>query len=444
MGNSRGSRNSSDVVRTGAELVQQQEQEMELARQLVERARSEGVNLVGDNSLFTGLLKRVLEGALEAEMSEHLGYEKGDPAGRGVPNSRNGTTSKRVRTEIGEVEIDVPRDREGLFDPQIVPRHQRKLEGFDEAVLSLYAKGLTTGEIQQHLAEIYDMDVSRGLISRATDKIKDEVDAWRNRPLDKIYAVLMIDAIVLKIRDGAVSNRPVYIAVGINLEGERDVLGMWVGTGGEGAKQWLTWLSELRNRGVQDVLMSCCDGLKGLPDSLTAIWPQTDVQLCVVHMVRNSLRFTSRAHWGTITKELRQVYTAPTEEAAKALFAEFEEKWAGQYPAMTGLWRKNWTHFAEFLKFPPGVRKIVYTTNMIESLNSRFRQTSRRRGHFPTERSGPEGPLPRHPAPGAQQAEPDRADPQLEGGHQHPRRLLRRPRRPRRTAPHHQRVNNQK
>ncbi len=283
------------------------------------------MSLVGQDSLFKGLLKSVLEGALEAEMTEHLGYEKGDPAGRGTANARNGTGSKRVRTDLGEVEIAVPRDREGTFEPQIVAKHQRRLEGFDEAVLSLYAKGLTTGEIQQHLAEIYDMDVSRGLISRATDKIKDEVDAWRSRPLDEIYAVLMIDAIVLKIRDGAVSNRPVYIAVGISLEGERDVLGMWVGTGGEGAKQWMTWLAELRNRGVQDVLISCCDGLKGLPDSLTAIWPQTDVQLCVVHMVRNSLRFASRAHWQAITKELRQICTAPTEEAAKARFAEFEE-----------------------------------------------------------------------------------------------------------------------
>ncbi|MQY16929.1 IS256 family transposase ISArsp4 [Streptomyces sp. RB5] len=385
MGKARGSHNSSDIVRTGAELMQQQEKDAEFAQELVDRARAEGVSLVGENSLFKGLLKRVLEGALEAEMSEHLGYEKGDPAGRGVANSRNGTTRKRLRTEIGEVDIDVPRDRDGSFEPQIVAKHQRRIAGFDEAVLSLYAKGLTTGEIQQHLAEIYDMDVSRGLISRATDKIKDEVDAWRNRPLDKIYAVLMIDAIVLKIRDGAVSNRPVYIAVGINLEGERDVLGMWVGTGGERAKQWMTWLTELRNRGVQDVLISCCDGLKGLPDSLTAIWPQTDVQLCVVHMVRNSLRYTSRAHWPAITKELRQIYTAPTEDAAKALFAEFEEKWERPYPAMTGLWRKNWVHFAEFLKFPPGVRKIVYTTNMIESLNSRFRQASRRRGHFPSE-----------------------------------------------------------
>ncbi|MFI7340010.1 IS256 family transposase [Streptomyces sp. NPDC050085] len=378
-------RDSSKIVRTGAELARLSQHDQELAQQLVERARSEGLNLVGENGLLKGLVKLVLEGALEAEMSDHLGYERGDRAGHGSGNSHNGSSRKRVLTDVGAVEIDVPRDRAGSFEPTIVPKHQRRVEGFDEAILSLYAKGLTTGEIQAHLAEIYDIDVSRDLISRATDKVTEELDAWRQRPLDRTYAVLMIDAIVLKIRDGAVANRPVYIAVGINLEGERDVLGMWVGSGGEGAKQWMAWLAELKNRGVQDVLIACCDGLKGLPDSISGIWPLADIQLCVVHMVRNSLKYASTKHWSQIAKELRQVYTAATADAAEARFAEFEEEWGRRYPALIAVWRRSWEHFVMFLRFPPEIRKIVYTTNMIESLNSRFRQATRRRGHFPNE-----------------------------------------------------------
>ena len=268
--------------------------------------------MVGEGGLLPGLIKMVLEGALEAELTDRLGYEKGDKAGTGSANSRNGTSRKTVRTEVGPVALDIPRDRAGGFTPQIIPKHRRRVDGFDAAILSLYAKGLTTGEIQAHLAEIYDMDVSRDLVSRVTDKVVGEMTAWQSRPLDRTYAVLLIDALVVKIRDGAVANRPVYVDVGVTLEGERDVLGMWVGTGGEGAKTWMTWLAELRNRGVEDVLMACCDGLKGLPESITNIWPLADVQLCVVHMVRASLRFASKKGWGAIAKDLRNVYTAPT------------------------------------------------------------------------------------------------------------------------------------
>ncbi|MFF8848104.1 IS256 family transposase [Streptomyces sp. NPDC015127] len=372
-------------VRTGAELARAVQLDRDLAEQLIERARSEGVNLVGEGGLLSGLVKLVLEGALEAELTEHLGYEKGDKAGAGSGNSRNGTSKKTVLTDVGPVELDVPRDRAGSFSPQVVPRHSRRIKGFDAAILSLYAKGLTTGEIQAHLAEIYDVEVSRDLISRATDKVSTELDAWRNRPLDRTYAVVMIDAIYIKIRDGAVANRPVYVAVGINLEGERDVLGMWVGSGGEGAKAWMTWLAELKNRGVQDVLIACCDGLKGLPVSIQNIWPLADIQLCVVHMVRHSLKYASTKHWQTIAKELRHVYTAPTMDAAEARFADFEDTWGATYPAMIATWRRSWEHFVMFLRFPPEIRKIVYTTNMIEPLNSRFRQATHRRGHFPDE-----------------------------------------------------------
>ena len=261
------------------------------------------------------------------------------------------------------------------------------MEGFDAAVLSLYARGLTTGEIQGHLSEVYGIDVSRDLVSRATSGVQAELTAWRQRPLDRVYAVVLIDAIYVKIRDGAVANKPVYVAVGINLEGERDVLGMWVGTGGEGAKTWLTWLTELRNRGVQDVLVTCCDGLKGLPESINAVWPLADVQLCVVHVVRASLRFANKKHWGSIAKDLRAVYTAANADAAEARFKDFEAAWGTLYPAMIATLRRNWEHIIVFLRFPPAIRKIVYTTNMIESLNSRFRQATRRRGHFPDDDS---------------------------------------------------------
>lgn len=361
--------------------------DVRIAQELIERARAEGVSLVGPGGLLTQITKTVLQTALDTEMTEHLGYAKGDPDGGGTGNHRNGSSAKTVHTEVGPVRLDIPRDRAGSFAPQIVPKHARRVEGFDEAIISLYAKGLTTGEIQAHLAEIYSADVSRDLISRVTDKIVDELVSWQSRPLDKIYPVVLIDAIHVKIREGQVANRPVYVAVGINLAGERDVLGMWVGTGGEGAKQWLATLAELRNGGVEDVFIACCDGLKGLPDAIGEIWPRASVQLCVVHLVRASLRYASKAHWSQITKALRQVYTSATLDAATASFAEFEHAWGGKYPAIIRLWRNAWETFTPFLAFPPEIRRVVYTTNAVESLNARFRQATRRRGHFPTEQA---------------------------------------------------------
>jgi putative transposase len=281
----------------------------------------------------------------------------------------------------------VPWDRAGTFEPKIVPKHARRVDGFDEAIISLYAKGLTPGEIQGHLAEIYDVDVSRELISKVTDKVNDELEIWRPRPLDRVYPVVLIDAIYVKIRDGQVANRPVYVALGVNLAGDRDVLGMWVGSGGEGAKHWMACLSELRNRGVQDVCIVACDGLKGLPESVAEIWPLATVQLCVVHLVRASLRYASKAHWGPITKALREVYTAPTADAAQARFDAFDDDWGQRYPVIVKLWRSAWEQFTPFLAFPPEIRRIVYTTNAIESLNARFRQATRRRGHFPNDQA---------------------------------------------------------
>lgn len=358
------------------------------AAELVDRARAEGVALTGDGGLLTDLVRHVLQRGLEVEMTEHLGYERHAADGRGTGNSRNGTYSKTVSTEIGDVDLEVPRDRLGTFDPATVPKHQRRLDGLSANVISLYAKGMTTGDIQAHLAEIYGTEVSRETISKITDEILADMVAWQNRPLDPLYAVVLIDAIVIKVRGAQVAKRPVYVAIGVNLEGERDVLGLWLGpTGGEGAKQWATMLTELRNRGMADALIVCCDGLKGLPESIRGTWPDATVQTCVVHMVRNSLRYASKKHWAQITRQMRAVYEAPTIEAAQANFDEFADQWRDTYPAMIGSWEKAWDEFVPFLDFPAELRKVVYTTNAIESLNAQFRRGVRHRGHFPNEQS---------------------------------------------------------
>jgi transposase-like protein len=359
-----------------------------IAAELVAAARGQGIELTGPNGLLTDLTRQVLQSALEVEMSEHLGYDRHDPTGRNGLNSRNGSSPKTVRTGIGEVTVQIPRDRDGTFTPATVPKHQRRLAGFDEAVISLYAKGMTTGDIVNHLQDVYGEEVSRDLVSKVTDQILVDMAEWQSRPLDAVYPVVLIDAIVLKIRAGQVANRPVYVAMGIGVDGHRDVLGMWIGpTGGEGAKQWMNMLTELRNRGIQDVIIVCCDGLKGLPESIQAIWPQAIVQTCVVHLVRNSLRFASVKLWKPIAAGLKQIYEAPTVSAAEARFAEFAEQWQPVYPAMVEMWRRRWGEFVPFLDFPVEIRKLIYTTNGIESLNARFRSATKRRGHFPNEQS---------------------------------------------------------
>ena len=269
-----------------------------------------------------------------------------------------------------------------------MPVGSRRLSGLDEQIISLYAKGLTTGDIAAHLFDVYGKTIDRSTISRITDGIVADMESWQSRPLDPIYPVVLVDGIRIKIRDGTVSNRTVYVAMGVNMEGTRDILGLWVGpTGGESAKFWLGVLSELKNRGVEDVLMLCCDGLKGLPDSARAVWPMVDVQLCVVHLVRNSLRFASKADWQAITRQLKAIYTAPGLEAAELEFAESAETWEDKYPAMVKSWRDTWDGFIPFLEFPRELRKIVYSTNAIEALNSRFRKAAVRRGHFPTDQA---------------------------------------------------------
>ena len=367
--------------------VPEQIDAQQLAQQLVEKARAEGVDLVGPGGLLTGLTKTVLETALDAEMSEHLGYDKHDPAGRDGGNSRNGTRAKTVLTEVGPVQIEVPRDRDGSFDPVIVRKRQRRLDGIDQIVLSLTARGLTTGEIAAHFAEVYGAKISKDTISRITDKVIEEMLEWGNRPLDRVYPVIFIDAIVVKIRDGQVVNRPVYVVIGVTVNGERDILGLWAGDGSEGARFWLSVLTEIKNRGVADVCIAVCDGLRGLPDSVTTTWPLTTVQACILHLIRNTFRYASRRDWDAIGRQLRPVYTAPTEAAAAARFAEFAEHWGAQYPAIVRLWRAAWTEFIPFLDYDVEIRRIICSTNAIESLNARYRRAVRARGHFPTEQA---------------------------------------------------------
>ena len=365
-----------------AQIDQQQ-----LAQELVEQARAEGVELVGAGGLLTRLTKSVLETALEAEMTQHLGYDKHDPMGRNGANSRNGTRTKTVVTEIGPVDIEVPRDREGSFEPAIVRKRQRRLTGVDDIVLSLTARGLTTGEIVAHFAEVYGATVSKDTISRITDKVVEEMTEWRNRPLDRVYPVLFIDALVVKVRDGQVVNRPVYVVIGVTVNGERDILGLWAGDGNEGAKFWLAVLTEIKNRGVDDVCIVVCDGLKGLPESITTTWSFAQVQACILHLIRNTFRYASRRDWDELARDLRPVYTAVNAEMAALRFEEFADKWGSRYPAIIKLWRSAWEQFIPFLDYDVEIRKILCSTNAIESLNARYRRAVRARGHFPTDQA---------------------------------------------------------
>src|SRR3954471_12341918 len=357
----------------------------QLIAMLVDRARGDGLQLTGEGGLLQQLTKRVLESALDGEITEHLGYGKHDAEGRNSGNSRNGTRSKTVLTDVGPVEVKVPRDVAGSFEPQIVRKRQRRLTGVDEMVLSLSAKGLTHGEISAHLAEIYGAEVSKQTISTITDQVMDGMAEWSNRPLDRVYPVLFVDAINVKIRDGKVANRPVYVVMAVTTEGTRDILGIWAGDGGEGAKYWLQVFTELKNRGLDDVLMLVCDGLKGLPEAVEAVWPRTIVQTCIFHLLRNSFRYAARQDWDKIAKALKPVYTAPNESAAAERFGEFQDAWGRKYPAIIRLWESAWAEFVPFLSFDVEIRTVICSTNAIESVNARIRKAVRARGHFPTE-----------------------------------------------------------
>jgi putative transposase len=362
--------------------------ELDAAKELVRLAKEQGLALTGPDGLLKALTKTVLETALSEELTEHLGYDKHDPAGQGLGNIRNGTRPKTVLTDTtGSVTIEVPRDRAGTFEPQIVRKRQRRLTGVDEIVLSLYAKGLTTGEISAHFAQIYGASVSKETISRITDKVVDEMQEWSVRPLDEIYAAVFIDAIVVKVRDGQVANRPIYAAIGVTLEGEKDVLGLWAGAGGEGAKFWMAVLTDLRNRGIRDVFFLVCDGLKGLPDVVVNVWPQTIVQTCIIHLIRNTFRLTSRKDWDALKRDLKPIYTAVNAAAARAAFDELAERWGAKYSAVVRLWDNAWSEFIPFLDYDIEIRHVLCSTNAIESLNARYRRAVKARGHFPSEQA---------------------------------------------------------
>lgn len=347
-----------------------------------------GVELLGPDGVLAELTKRILERGLSEELTEHLGYESGDPAGRGSGNNRNGTTPKTVLTEIGAVDLDIPRDRNGTFEPQIVPKGTTRLAKFNENIVHLYARGLSTRDIRRELGRMYGVEVSPALVSRVTDGILEELNEWQNRPLDAVYPIIYIDALVVKVRtDGTVINRAAYLAVGVDVEGRKHVLGVWLGDGDEGAKFWLTVLTELRHRGVEDVLIVCCDGLKGLPDAIEATWPKALVQTCVIHLIRASLRFCSWKDRKAITKALRPIYMAATLEAAEDAMDTFELEWGDRYPGIVKTWRSAWEQFIPFLRFPPEIRKVVYTTNLVESVNFQLRKVTKTRGHFPTDTS---------------------------------------------------------
>jgi putative transposase len=342
-------------------------------------------DLTGEQGLFKQLKKALIERALGAELSEHLGYEKGDPAGRGSGNNRNGATPKTLLTEDGELDIEVPRDRAGTFEPLLVPKGQTRFDGFDEKILSLYGRGMTVREIQGHLQELYAVEVSPDLISRVTDAVLDEVRAWQSRPLDRLYPIVFFDALRVKIRDeGVVRSKAVYVALGLNADGEKDVLGLWIEQS-EGAKFWLKVMNELRNRGVEDILIAVVDGLKGFPEAINAAFPQTTVQTCIVHLIRNSLAFVSWTDRKALMPALKKIYRAESAEAAAERLDEFEAEWGKRYPTIAQLWRRNWEHVIPFFAFPPEVRKIIYTTNAVEALNRSLRKIIKTRGGFPND-----------------------------------------------------------
>ena len=342
-------------------------------------------DLTGEQGLFKQLKKALIERALGAELSEHLGYEKGDPAGRGSGNSRNGTSAKTLLSEDGEVEIAVPRDRAGSFEPQLIAKGQTHFDGFDDKILSLYARGMTVREIQGHLSELYGIDVSPDLISRVTDAILEEVRAWQSRPLDPVYPVVFFDALRVKIRDeGLVKNKAVYVALALNPDGEKEVLGLWIEQT-EGAKFWLKVVNELKARGVNDILIAVVDGLKGFPEAITSIYPETIVQTCIVHLIRNSLAFVTWKDRKAILPSIKAIYRAETAEMALIRLEEFEAEWGKRYPAIGQVWRRAWEHVVPFFAFAPAIRKMIYTTNAVEALHRSLRKIIKTRGSFPTD-----------------------------------------------------------
>ncbi len=344
-------------------------------------------DILGEDGLLRRLTKRVAERVLEAEMEQHLGYSKHDVTGNNTGNSRNGKSGKTVRSVHGEIDLQVPRDRNGQFAPQLVKKGERQLNGFDERIISLYAKGMTTRDIQAHFMEVYGVEVSASFISQVTNGVMEEVKAWQNRPLDSVYPIVYLDALVVRSRSsGGVENKSVYLALGINREGEKELLGLWLAQT-EGARFWLSVMTELKNRGVQDILLACTDGLKGFAQAIEAVYPQTRVQLCIVHQVRHSLRYVSWKQRKAVAADLRRIYSASTLTEAEQALAAFAERWDQEHPGISQSWRNNWERLSVFFDYPPQIRKVIYTTNAIESLNASLRKVTRTRRSFPNDES---------------------------------------------------------
>src|SRR5215210_647851 len=341
--------------------------------------------ILGDNGLLKQLTKAVLERAMQAELTDHLGYERHDAAGDNSGNSRNGKSRKTLKGEFGNLPIEVPRDRNSSFEPQIVPKGQTRFDGFDDKILSLYARGMTTREIQSHLEEMYQVEVSPALISSVTDAVIEEVKVWQNRPLDALYPILYLDALQVKIRDGAhIRNKAIYLVIGVNLAGTKEVLGLWVAQT-EGAKFWLQIVTELKNRGVEDIFIACVDGLKGFPEAIETVFPKAQVQLCIVHLVRHSLNYVGWKQRKEVAADLQSIYRATTREEAQLKLDEFAEKWDAQFPTISRSWQANWERITPFFAYPADIRRVIYTTNAIESVNMSLRKIIKNRGSFPTD-----------------------------------------------------------
>ena len=358
-----------------------------LLDELLKDFKGDAKDLLGQHGLIKQITKRALESALDGELTDHLGYEANDPSGRKSGNSRNGRSTKTVQSTEGEVSLQVPRDRNGSFEPQIVRKRQRRVDGLDDKIIALYARGLSTREIQDELTELYGAEVSPTLISNVTNSVLEDVQAWQARPLDSVYPILYFDCLFVKSRqEGPVRNKAVYLALGVNLQGEKELLGMWLAET-EGAKFWLTVFNELKSRGVQDCFIACVDGLKGLPEAIETVYPETRIQLCIVHQVRNSLSYVSWKDRKAVAASLRMIYTAPTEDAARAALSAFDNQWGMQYSAIVPSWERNWERLTPFFDFPPEIRKVIYTTNAIESLNYSLRKVIKGRGAFPHDES---------------------------------------------------------
>src|SRR5210317_2278765 len=344
-------------------------------------------DLIGETGLLKQLTKQLLERAMKAEMTEHLGYEKNAPTNKKTNNSRNGSYKKRVKGEFGNLDIDVPRDRDSSFDPLILPKRQSRFHGFDDKIIAMYARGMTTRDIQAHLEEIYGVEISPTLVSQVTKAVQEEVVLWQNRPLDDVWPIVYLDAIRVKVRqDNRVINKAVYLAVGVNLDGLKEVLGMWTAET-EGAKFWLQVVTELKNRGVKDIFIACVDGLKGFPEAIETVFPDTQIQLCLVHMVRHSLNYVSWKQRKEVAADLKAIYQAPTIEQAEIAMEEFATKWDNSHPTISRSWRRNWERIIPLFSYPPEIRRAIYTTNAIESVNMSLRKVTKNRGSFPNDES---------------------------------------------------------